>query len=64
MPILFLAQVRAHAHALVRMARSATDETAAAELERLALELLKFAHDFEHRSGPVPGLPKVSSETT
>jgi hypothetical protein len=52
MPIEFLAQVRAHAHALVRMARSATDQHAAAELERLALEILKFAHDFERRLGP------------
>jgi hypothetical protein len=49
MPNAFLAQVRAHAHALVEMARSASDQTAAHELERLALELLKFAQDFERR---------------
>jgi hypothetical protein len=45
------------------MARAATDETAAAELERLALQLLKFAHDFERRSGPVTSLPKLDNET-
>jgi hypothetical protein len=50
MPNEFLAQVRAHAYALVRMARSSADETAAHELERLALELLQFAHNFERRN--------------
>jgi hypothetical protein len=42
----FAAQIRAHAHALVRMARTLPDHKAA-ELESLALALLKDVHAFE-----------------
>ena len=42
----FAAQIRAHAHALVRMARTLPDDKAA-ELEALALALLKDIHEFE-----------------
>jgi hypothetical protein len=41
-----VAQIRAHAHALVRMARTLPNAQAA-ELEALALSLLKNTHDFE-----------------
>jgi hypothetical protein len=42
----FAAQIRAHAHALVRIARTLPDDKAA-ELESLALALLKDIHAFE-----------------
>ena len=42
----FAAQIRAHAHALVRLARTLPDDKAA-ELEALALALLKDIHAFE-----------------
>ena len=39
--------VRAHAHALVKLARSLSDEALSEQLERLAIELLQKAHSFE-----------------
>jgi hypothetical protein len=45
----FISQIRAHAHALVRIARAQLDSSLALELENIALELLKTAHDFESK---------------
>jgi hypothetical protein len=46
----FIAQIRAHAHALVKMARVQPDLELALQLESLALNLLKITHDFEVRT--------------
>ena len=43
----FIAQIRAHAHALVRIARTQQDPALALELENIALEILKDVHEFE-----------------
>jgi hypothetical protein len=43
----FIANIRAHAHALVKIARKACDPIISQELEGMALELLKEAHNFE-----------------
>jgi hypothetical protein len=39
--------MRAHAHALVKIARKLTDPAVSQELEALATDLLKHAHLFE-----------------
>jgi hypothetical protein len=46
----FCAHIRAHAHALVRMARVQPDLELALELEALAINLLKLTHEFEIRT--------------
>jgi len=43
----FLADIRAHAHALVRMARVQPDLELALKLESMAISLLKLTHEFE-----------------
>jgi hypothetical protein len=43
----FCAQIRAHAHALVKMARVQPDPQVALELESHALNLLKLTYQFE-----------------
>jgi hypothetical protein len=43
----FFAHIRAHAHALVRIARVQPDPGLALELEALAINLLKLVHDFQ-----------------
>jgi hypothetical protein len=48
----FIAHIRAHAHALIRIARKASDPIVSQELEGLALELLKEAHNFEKEFQP------------
>jgi len=48
----FLAHIRAHAYALVRIARKQSDHSVAVELETLAIDLLRHAHEFENHTGP------------
>ena len=43
----FIAHIRAHAYALVRMARVQPDLELALELEAMAINLLKLVHEFE-----------------
>jgi hypothetical protein len=43
----FIAHIRAHAHALVKLARLQPDPTLAAALETLAVKLLTALHDHE-----------------
>jgi hypothetical protein len=43
----FCAHIRAHAYALVKMARIQPDPQVALELESVALEILKITQDYE-----------------
>ena len=47
----FLAHIRAHAYALVGIARKQSDHSVAIELEALAIDLLRHAHEFENHQG-------------